>query len=103
MEKKRQIFVSRRTSFHHVFEHFFFFTFFLFILERSFFWRMHILVTSSAHKRLTACAVGDATPFKHGLARVFEAPQSGDYQENRFGVLFRMFVMGMIDDRHGLT
>ena len=29
--------------------------------------------------------------------------QSGDYPENRFGVFFRMFVMGVIDDRDGLT
>ena len=50
-------------------------------------------------------AVGDTTPLEHGLACVFEAPQSGDCPENRFGVFLECSgpMMGVIDDRYGLT
>ena len=54
-------------------------------------------------------AVGDTIPYKHEFLNtglpVFEAPQSGDCPENRFGVFFRMFDSHGCDtyDRYGLT
>ena len=53
------------------------------VLQRMMMKMMEMMKTNVSMVLLPA---GDATPFEHGLACAFEAPQSGDFPENRFGV-----------------